>query len=123
VLFHQLLGKCQGNTRKDKARPALLLISELCCSLYCVCVNVYCHRVTTQLQLINISFHFTPPHPTTIHYTCHHFYSSHLNFTQLHFTTLSFGLTSFKFPTTLFHFNSLLENFLHLPVRRLVLPA
>ena len=27
----------------------------LCCSMYCLCVNVYCHRVTTQLQLINIS--------------------------------------------------------------------
>jgi hypothetical protein len=25
----------------------------LCCSMYCLCVNVYCHRVTTQLQLIN----------------------------------------------------------------------
>ena len=24
----------------------------LCCSIYCLCVNVYCHRVTTQLQLI-----------------------------------------------------------------------
>ena len=23
--------------------------------MYCLCVNVYCHRVTTQLQLINIS--------------------------------------------------------------------
>jgi hypothetical protein len=22
-------------------------------SMYCLCVNVYCHRVTTQLQLIN----------------------------------------------------------------------
>jgi len=29
----------------------------LCCSMYCLCVNVYCHRVTTQLQLINISYH------------------------------------------------------------------
>ena len=34
----------------------------LCCSvvicvvLYIVCVNVYCHRMTTQLQLINISY-------------------------------------------------------------------
>jgi hypothetical protein len=28
----------------------------LCCSVYCLCVNVYCHRVTTQLQLINISY-------------------------------------------------------------------
>jgi magnesium-transporting ATPase (P-type) len=28
--------------------------------LFCVlCVNVYCHRVTTQLQLINISYHIT----------------------------------------------------------------
>jgi hypothetical protein len=26
----------------------------LCCSVYCLCVNVYCHRVTNQLQLINI---------------------------------------------------------------------
>ena len=30
----------------------------LCCSMYCLCVNVYCHRVTNQLQLINIiSYH------------------------------------------------------------------
>jgi len=26
----------------------------LCCSMYCLCVNVYCHRVTTQVQLIYI---------------------------------------------------------------------
>jgi hypothetical protein len=25
--------------------------------MYCLCVNVYCHRVTTQLQIINISYH------------------------------------------------------------------
>ena len=25
----------------------------LYCSMYCLCVNVYCHRVTTQLQLTN----------------------------------------------------------------------
>jgi hypothetical protein len=30
----------------------------LCCSMYCLYVNVYCHRVTTQLQLINtLSYH------------------------------------------------------------------
>ena len=29
----------------------------LYCSMYCLCVNVYCHRVTTQLQLTNISYH------------------------------------------------------------------
>ena len=63
----QLQGKCQGKIRKDGARPALFHISccsfvicvvvcYLCCSMYCLCVNVYCHRVTTQLQLINISY-------------------------------------------------------------------
>jgi hypothetical protein len=34
---------------------------SLCCSVYCLCVNVYCttalHRVATQLQLTNISYH------------------------------------------------------------------
>jgi hypothetical protein len=33
----------------------VLFCCYLCCSMYCLCVNVYCHRVTTQLQLINIS--------------------------------------------------------------------
>jgi hypothetical protein len=27
--------------------------------VYCLCVNVYCHRLTTQLQLINISYHIS----------------------------------------------------------------
>jgi len=38
---------------------------SLCCSVYCLCVNVYrycCHRVSTKLQLTNISYHN--------HYTC-----------------------------------------------------
>ena len=35
----------------------VVLCIYLCCSMYCLCVNVYCHRVTTQLQLINISYH------------------------------------------------------------------
>jgi hypothetical protein len=26
--------------------------------MYCLCVNVYCHRVSTQLQLTNISIYF-----------------------------------------------------------------
>ena len=33
VLFPQLYGKCQGIPRKDGARSAFFLISELCCSL------------------------------------------------------------------------------------------
>jgi len=32
----------------------VLFSCYLCCSMYCLCVNVHCHRVTTQLQLINI---------------------------------------------------------------------
>jgi len=32
----------------------VLLGCYLCCSMYCLCVNVYCHLVTTQMQLINI---------------------------------------------------------------------
>jgi hypothetical protein len=47
-LYHQIL---------------LFLLSPcyLCCSMYCLCVNVYCHRVTTRLQLINISYHIIIP--------------------------------------------------------------
>ena len=41
VLFPQLYGKCQGIPRKDGARSAHFLISELCCSMYYLCVNVY----------------------------------------------------------------------------------
>ena len=37
----------------------------LYCSMYCLCVNVYCHRVTTQLQLTNISYHKICPSATT----------------------------------------------------------
>jgi hypothetical protein len=54
--------KCEGKTRKDGARPALFHIRfgcYLCCSMYYLCVNVYCNRVTTQLQLINISYHIS----------------------------------------------------------------
>jgi len=38
--------------------------------MYFLCVNVYCHRVTTQLQLINISYHGRtgrPARPRTQH--------------------------------------------------------
>jgi len=30
---------------------------SLWCPMYCLCVNVYCHRVSTQLQLTCISYH------------------------------------------------------------------
>ena len=63
--FRQLQGKCQGITRKDRARPALF--QNFCAVLYivcfvsfcvlflCKCVLHYCRRVATQLQLTNIS--------------------------------------------------------------------
>jgi hypothetical protein len=77
--FLQLLGKCQGKTRKDGARPALFLVVVLlyvfflCCSMYvrvlcivcfvtfpvlsvCIYVLNNCYRVATQLQLTNISY-------------------------------------------------------------------
>jgi len=68
VLFPQLscifLG-CKANARKKKTRkergtartlPHYLLFvlfgCYLWCYMYCLCVNVYCHLVITQLQLI-----------------------------------------------------------------------
>jgi hypothetical protein len=67
VLFRRLWGKCQGITSQDGARSALF---QNCCVVLCLvcfvsfyvlfvckCVLYFCHRVTTQLQLTNISYH------------------------------------------------------------------
>jgi hypothetical protein len=35
----------------------MLFCCYLWCSMYCLCVNVYCHRVSTQFQLTNISIY------------------------------------------------------------------
>jgi len=56
---------CKTNARVKLAKTghgphssALFHMSYLYCSMYCLYVNVYCQRVTTQLQLINIlSYH------------------------------------------------------------------
>jgi hypothetical protein len=57
---------CKANARVKLAKTGhgphsstlfvIWLLGYFCCSLYCLCVNVYCQRVTTQLQLINISY-------------------------------------------------------------------
>jgi hypothetical protein len=65
VVFPCFFLSCKANarvrTRKDGARPALfhiifIWVVRLLFVLFCLllCVNVYCYRVTTQLQLINI---------------------------------------------------------------------
>jgi magnesium-transporting ATPase (P-type) len=55
---------CTANARVKLAKTGhgphssivvVLFGCYVCCSMYCLCVNVYCHRVMTQLQLINIS--------------------------------------------------------------------
>jgi hypothetical protein len=56
----------------------VLFCCYLCCSMCCSCVNMYCQRVTTQLQLINISYHISQ-----------HFAS--LRFVDKLFTVVLFG--------------------------------
>ena len=62
-----LLG-CKANTRVILAKTGhgphstkifmlFYVLFILYCSMYCLCVNVSCHRVTTQLQLTNLSYH------------------------------------------------------------------
>jgi len=54
---------CKANARVKLAKTGhgphsttlvvcVLFDCYLCCSTYCLCVNVYCHQVTTKLQLI-----------------------------------------------------------------------
>ena len=54
-----------NSQRRDTARtlPKFFVLYIFCFVLYvlfgCKCVLYYCHRVTTQLQLINISYHIS----------------------------------------------------------------
>ena len=52
-----ILAKTGHGPHTSKIVVLLYVLSVLYCSMYCLCVNVYCDRVTTQLQLTNISYH------------------------------------------------------------------
>ena len=55
-----ILAKTGHGPHSSKIVVLLYVLFVLYCPMYCLCVNVYCHRVTTQLQLPNISYHITP---------------------------------------------------------------
>ena len=53
--FSSVVRQMPGYNSKRRGTDRTL---PLCCSMLFLCVNVYCHRVTTQLQLINIIISF-----------------------------------------------------------------
>ena len=69
---------CKANARVNLAKTGHGPHSPklLCCPIYCLfcvvlsrckCVLYYCHRVTTQLQLINISYHLNQFYKNDVH--------------------------------------------------------
>ena len=56
-----ILAKVGHGPHSSKIVVLLYVLFVLYCSIYYMCVNVYCHRVTTQLQLTNISYHIISP--------------------------------------------------------------
>ena len=52
-----ILAKTGHGPHPSKIVVLFYVLFILYCSMYCLCVNVYCHRVITQLQLTNISYH------------------------------------------------------------------
>ena len=70
--FLSCKGKCQGIPRKDRARSALFLISELCCSTYCLCVNVYCITAT-----------MCQPNCSSMYHIIYHINSYHCDHTDI----------------------------------------
>ena len=85
--FSSVVRPMPGKPRKDAARSAIFLISELCCSVYRLCVNVYCTAATRRLlncsyiyHIISyhIIYHIIPYHITSHHITSHHIISYHI---------------------------------------------
>ena len=54
-----ILAKTGHCPHSSKIVVLFYVLFVLYCSMYCLYVNVYCHRVTTQLQLTNISYHIS----------------------------------------------------------------
>ena len=52
-----IIAKTGHGPHSSKIVVLFYVLFILYCSMYCLCVNVYCHQVTTQLQLTNISYH------------------------------------------------------------------
>jgi len=53
-----ILAKTGHDPHTSKIVVLFYVLFILYCSMYCLCLNVYCHRVTTQLQLTNISMYY-----------------------------------------------------------------
>ena len=53
-----ILAKTGHGPHSSKIFVLFYVLFVLYRSMYCLCVNVYCHRVTTQLQLTSISYHY-----------------------------------------------------------------
>ena len=52
-----IIAKTGHGSHFSKIFVLFYVLFDLYCSMYCLCGNVYCHWVTTQLQLTNISYH------------------------------------------------------------------
>ena len=53
-----ILAKTGHGPHSSKIVVLFYVLFILYCSMFFLCVNVYCHRVTTQLQLTNISYQY-----------------------------------------------------------------
>jgi hypothetical protein len=71
--FPRFFLSCKANARvylAETARSALFLISELCCSLYCLCVNVYCTTATGYQPNCSLIYQIVPYHVLRIPFLC-----------------------------------------------------
>ena len=91
-----ILAKTGHGRHSSKIVVLFYVLFVLYCSMYCLCVNVYCHRVTTQLQLTNKKKIF-------VHSLFLVFSSTSLRHLFLSFTISSIHNTQLMQPVTLLH--------------------